>query len=184
MNKPGIKRIFLRILNMVAFYLGWFVCMHEAVGPRPYVGPLLVGALLMYHFLTTPVFRLDIIMVSALTLIGTIVDSGYLWIGMLRFEGGYECCPYMAPLWISSLWGMYGASVNHSLEWLKFNYLLVAAPMGALGSISSYLVGVEQGAVTLLYSDWASFAIIGTVWAVVVPLSLKASERLARYFTP
>lgn len=165
-----------RILNMACFYGGWLICMQEATGPRPLLGPLIVVGLLVYHLMVSHTVLIDIILIVTLALIGTVIDSLYIATGLLTFEGGYACCPWLAPLWITALWALYASSVNHSLEWLKANYLLVAAPMGAAGAISSYVVGVKLGAAILHYPPMVSYAVIGAVWAVVVPLSLIFSD--------
>lgn len=178
---PAWRDLFSRILNMAFFYGGWFVCMHEATGPNPLVGPLLVASLLAYQLAVTNTFYVDLILILTFALVGTFVDSMYLWSGLIVYEGGYACCPTLAPLWITSLWALYASSVNHSLEWLKVNYYFVAAPLGAAGAISSYLVGFELEAAKSEYPIF-SLAVIGVVWALVVPISLLYSEFLKKNF--
>lgn len=177
-HSVSLLSILRRIVNMACFYGGWFICMHEAVGSTPLLGPAIVAALLVYHMATTNCFRVDLILILTLSLIGTIVDSLYISIGMLSYEGGYVCCPSIAPLWITSLWALYASSVNHSLEWLKIHMLLVAAPLGAAGAISSYLVGFELEAAIYHYPLWVTLCVIGGVWAIVVPWSLSFSNYL------
>lgn len=167
-----------RIVNMACFYGGWLICMHEATGPTPYFGSLVVAALLVYHMIFTHAFWVDAILIASLAILGTIIDSAYIWTGLIDYQGGYSCCPSIAPLWITSLWALYASSVNHSLEWLKLHLYLIAAPLGAAGAISSYLVGVELGAITIHHSPVVTFAIIGLVWSVIVPASLIFADRL------
>lgn len=172
-----------RLINMASFYGGWLICMQEATGSNPLIGPLFVAALLTYHLAVTNTFKVDLILIIALALTGTLIDSLYIWFGFIVFKGGYACCPNLAPLWITSLWALYGSSVNHSMEWLKINFFLVAAPLGAMGAISSYLVGFELEAAIPMQPLSITLAIIGVVWALVVPLSLIFSRFLKKNFT-
>lgn len=169
-----------RVLNMACFYGGWFICMHEAVGPTPLFGPFVVSILLFYHLVNTDSLLVDAVLIGSLALVGTFVDSAYIWMGLISFEGGYECCPFIAPLWITALWALYASSVNHSLGWLRMHYFFIAAPMGMGGAISSYLVGLELGAATL-YHPLLGLIVIGCVWALAVPLSLLYSDWLKKH---
>jgi hypothetical protein len=177
---PPWKTLLKRLVNMGSFYGGWFVCMHEATGPRPFLGPALVAVLLVYHLAVSHIVMIDILLIASLAIFGTIVDSVYVATGLISFKGGYQNFPHLAPLWITSLWALYASSVNHSLEWLRAHYLLVAAPLGAGGAISSYLVGEKLGAATFHYPYLIVFSVIGLVWACVVPLSLLYSDWLMR----
>lgn len=175
------REIILRVINAVFFYLGWLVCMHQAKGPHPYLGPLVIASILGCHLLTTSQKVLDGVLIVSLGALGTIVDTLYIQVGMITFKGGYSNFPGMAPLWISSLWALYAASINHSLAWLNRNILL-AAVMGGGGAISSYLVGLQLGAADLHWPEIFSLAVIGSVWALVVPLSLKYNAWLKHFF--
>lgn len=177
------RNLLKRLFNMGCFYGGWLICMHEATGPTPFFGPFVVAMLLIYQMFLTTVFWVDAILVVSLALVGTIVDSLYIWIGLIEFKGGYACCPHIAPLWITSLWALYASSINHSLDWLRWHIILIAAPTGAAGAISSYLVGIQLGAATSHYSPTVTFGVIGLVWAIVVPVSLMYSKWLKTQFT-
>lgn len=174
------KKIVLRLLNMACFYGGWFICMHEAVGPTPLFGPLVVFVIILYHMVNTDSFWVDAALILTLAGVGTLIDSIYIWTGLIHFEGGYACCPYIAPLWITALWGLYATSVNHSLDWMKLHCFLIGAPMGAGGAISSYLVGAKLGAATFPHSMILGLAVIGGVWSLAVPLSLIYSDWLQK----
>jgi hypothetical protein len=156
--------------------------MQQAPGPHPYFGPLFIAVILGFHFATTKLKKEDAILVVLLFLLGMLVDSLYIAGGMIRYQGGYESAPWLAPLWITSLWALYAISVNHSLSWMQIN-LGLAAIMGACGAISSYLVGIKLGAAEFLIPEFTALAIIGCVWAVVVPVSLFFSSYLIRIHT-
>lgn len=159
-------------INAAFFYIGWLVCMYQATGPYPYSGPAAVLAILIYHFLVSKEKWPDLILCASMAVVGTLVDSLYVNVGMLTYKGEYAAFPALAPLWITSLWSLYAISINHSLSWLRCNKLF-AALMGAAGAVSSYLVGINLDAVTPLWGKHLSLAIIGLIWAIVVPLSLE-----------
>lgn len=157
--------------NAFFFYIGWLVCMYAAVGQYPLIGPLVVVGILLYHFLVSKEKKSDLILCVTLAVLGTVVDSLYIAVGMISYQGGYFSFPNIAPLWIVSLWVLYGTSVNHSLKWMRCN-VFVAAILGAGGAISSYLVGLKIGAVKFLWEEDLALTVIGIIWAIVVPLSL------------
>jgi hypothetical protein len=166
---------FLRILNAALFYFGWWYCMHEAVGPTPYYGPLVVLGILFYNIIVSSNRMIDLILILTCALTGQIVDTFYIHGGMIAFQGGYS--PEFAPLWVVSLWALYGSSINHSLNWLRKSNIL-AVVMGGGGAISSYLVGFELGAADLLWPKYIGLALIGVVWGLFVPFSLQYSAWL------
>lgn len=165
------------LANAGFFYLGWLVCLYQATGPYPYIGPAVVLAILVCHFIVFKGDSADLILCLSLAAIGTLVDTLYALAGMFVFAGGYESFPFLAPLWITSLWALYAISVNHSLQWLRWNIFL-SAGMGAAGAISSYLVGIQLGAIEPLWGETLCYIVIGSVWAFVVPLSLKFGQWL------
>lgn len=160
------------LTNAGFFYLGWLACIHQAVGPYPYLGPAIVLGILIYHFTIYKNRWPDIILCLTLAIFGTFVDTIYILIGMLEYKGGYSAFPSIAPLWITALWSLYAISVNHSLRWLNYHVLL-ASSLGAAGGISSYLVGIKLDAATANWGTISTLSVIGCVWAIVVPLSLK-----------
>lgn len=167
--------------NAGFFYLGWLICMHQAKGPHPYLGPLAVLGILIYHFIVTKDRWADAILCLSLALLGTIIDTIYILTGVFSFEGGYNHFPSIAPLWITSIWMLYAISINHSLSWMRYNILL-AAGMGAGGAISSYIVGVKLGAAHPLLGPYASLIVVGCIWAVITPLTLAYGKWLQSYF--
>jgi hypothetical protein len=170
-----------RIVNMGFFYFGWWYCMHEAVGLSPLRGPMVVFGILLYHIAISHTKVIDLILIFSLVILGQIIDTIYIQMGMISYHGGYGGTFEIAPLWIVALWALYGTSVNHSLEWLRHSVLL-AAGLGAAGAISSYVVGVQLGSAVLHWPKFWAYAVIGGVWAVVVPLSLSFSQWLKKRY--
>lgn len=173
--------LFGRVLNGAFFYIGWLICMQQAPGEYPYIGPIVILGIILYHLSATHLRCVDSILIVSLGLLGTIVDTLYIQNSLIAYKGGYLLFPGIAPLWITSLWALYAISINHSLAWLEINPA-VAAMMGAGGAISSYLVGVKLGAAEFLMPELVCITIIGMVWALVVPLSLWFSRFLKEKF--
>ena len=99
--------LFKRAINGAFFYAGWLVCMHQAPTEHPFLGPLFVAVIIAFHLLSTSLKRVDLILVVSLALLGTLIDSLYIAAGMITYEGGYSCCSWLAPLWITSLFALY-----------------------------------------------------------------------------
>lgn len=165
------------LLNAALFDLGWWVCIKHASGEWPYLGPLVVALILVFFLCISTSKKLDLTLMLALALLGTVIDTLYVLIGMIDYQGGYPFATALAPLWMTSLWALYGFSVNCSLSWLRCS-LLLAALVGAGGAVFSYLAGVHLGAAEFLWPEEICIVAIGIVWAFIVPLSLKFSNWL------
>lgn len=166
-----------KALNGLLFYAGWLVCMQQATGEYPWVGPLFVLLILIGTLSASPTRWVDLLLIIVLGLVGTLIDTLYIKMGMIQYKGGYHSFPSIAPLWISSLYALYASSVNHSLVWLRI-HTIVACVLGAFGAISSYVVGIELGAATFLWPHYLSLTVIGAVWAFILPASFRLSDAL------
>ncbi len=176
----GMKRLIAgRLFNSALFYLAWIVCIHQATGPRPYTGPLVIAVLLIIHFYYTKERLLEAILIPAIALFGTIWDSLYIHLGWIDYVGGYENFPGVIPLWMTSLWAFYATTINHSLAWVYRKFWFMAI-LGGLGAAVSYAVAFKLGAAILHVSQPFMLTVIGCVWALVFPFSFYLNDWLKK----
>ena len=163
------RKLFLRVLNFLMFYIGWGFCLTGAVKGRPFLGPIIVGACVLYHLIQER-FRLsELVMILSISAFGTINDSIYLNLGLIDYKAGYESLPWLVPLWVTSIWALFGMSVNHSMVWLRGN-LVLASVFGAGGGVVSYFAAFRVGAAIFHPSAIVVLVVIGIVWSIVMPL--------------
>lgn len=149
--------------------------MQQASYGHPFVGPMFVAAMLVFHLVFTRPFLPEVIVIASVTAVCTLIDSLYIDLGMLAFKSGYEHLPYIAPPWMSAIWVLYAMCLNHSLVWMN-RFILPAAILGSFVAVACYKGGVEIGIVDFLISQKIGLAIIGIVWLFLFPLSLKFSR--------
>ncbi len=165
------KRWFLRIINFAFFYFGWGVCLKQASAGRPFDGAFVVLILLAIHLYLVKERVQEICLITIVTLFGTCLDTVYSLTGIIQYAGEYTYFPWLAPIWISSIWVLFAMSLNHSLSWFNGRWVL-ASLSGASGAILTYIAGVKVGAATFLIPEKILLAIVGSIWFFLFPALL------------
>ena len=84
----------------------------------------------------------------------------------------------LVPLWLIILWWVFAAAVYRSFAKIGQS-LWLAAVLGAIAVPFNYMVGAGLGAVSLPYGNTVTVAILVAVWAVLLPLLYRISQRMA-----
>ncbi|MEE4183770.1 DUF2878 domain-containing protein [Pseudomonas viridiflava] len=158
------------IANALLFQAGWFACV---LGSNSYWLLIAVGALLI-HFLWVSSWAAEGRLVLLVTLVGTVLDSVLMTLGVFDFGTG----GYLIPLWLILLWAILGTTLNHCLAWTA-TPVWRAAVLGAIGGPMSYYAGSQLAQVHLPLGFWPSMTLLALIWAAVFPLLqwLAASVR-------
>lgn len=150
------------LVNAGLFQLGWFACVLGA--QRPWL--LLVAvACLLVHLLWLAPTRDELRLVLLTALLGWLLDSTLLSLGLFDFGGGTG----VAPLWLALLWALFATTLRHCLAWTARPGWR-ASLLGAIGGPLSYLAGAELAGVGLPWGLLPSLLVLVGVWAVVMPL--------------
>lgn len=147
------------LLNIAIYQLVWFVAV---IGGESLVW--LALALIVVHFLLTPLPKTDLVLVALVLLIGVLMD------GTLRLSGFFNFAEdrFPIPLWLGMIWIALGTLFNHSLGWLK-KRLVLAGLLGAIGGPIAYLAGGRLGAAEFSLSLPWSIAVLAIIWGLLVP---------------
>lgn len=159
------------LLNLVLFQLGWVATVAGAGAGYWWAGPLGLLAFAAVTFKLTPWPRTDLALLCVSCLIGLVVDTAYVQLGLMRFA---EPVPFMdlAPIWILGMWMSFALTLNHSMRLFKA-HLLAAAVFGLVGGPLAYYVAASKfGAVEMLGSTQLVYGTVAVVWAVMTPLLL------------
>ncbi len=173
--------IIQRIISFLFFYIGWGICLECASQGEPYIGPLVVFGMLVFHLGFIKRRMEELFLVITVALAGTVIDSIYSFVGLIHYKAGYPAFPHLAPLWLTSVWVLYAMCLNYSLSWFYQRWIL-ASVLGASTAILSYLAGERVGAIVFLHPTFTMECTIGLVWAVAFPLSLIYSRWVSRQF--
>lgn len=63
------------ILNFVLFQLGWFASALGAGGMLPYLGPGVIGGILIFHLWKIQPSKYELYLIAIIALIGLLADS-------------------------------------------------------------------------------------------------------------
>lgn len=171
MDKEFLYKLFFyskKLLNGALFYAGWFYCVMSAAKGYPQEALFVTAAILIIHFLVFEQRRKDVILLITMVPIGFLLDSSYAYFGWVRFHSPNPLYPWMAPLWVLSLYAIFAITLNHSLSWLKAKPLY-SAVLGTGGIASTYLAGLRLGAIDFIEPWYIVLGGIGAIWFFYTP---------------
>ena len=163
-----------RLANFLAFQVAWFANVLGAANGRPWLGPLVVLAVLGVHLRHMPDPRFSARIIAVVGLIGVTVDSILGYVGILVYRDSLVA-PWACPPWLITLWLALATTLGRSLSWLAGRPGLAAVLGGVFGPVS-YYAGRELGAL-----DFGGHPVIGlmtlsVVWAMLFPLLVRIAS--------
>lgn len=161
-------------INFLLFQAGWFATVLGAANGQPWMGPVVVLAIVALHLRAARRPAVEARLVAGAVLLGLAADSLLLATGWIAYPNG-GWIPGVAPYWIVSLWALFATTLNVSMRWLSGRAAL-AALFGAVGGPLSYLAGARLGAMSFVETAPA-VAALAVVWAVAMPLLMKLASR-------
>lgn len=163
--------------HLVSYYIAWFVCILTAARGYVWLGPAVVGVLVLLQWWwqyrrgeTEHLWR----WVLLLTGLGFVVDSMLLWVGEIQFFAN----PWpFSPPWMLALWVNFSIVLYACLrDWFDRYWLM--AVLALLGFPLAYWAGVALGAATLP-GGYLSGVWIGVVWMILLPLAMRIYREIA-----
>lgn len=157
--------------NALLFQLGWLACILAARQP----GWLLAGlACLGAQLWLSDERKTDLRLVLLVTLLGSLLDSLLLNLGLFDFAGD----SWLLPAWLALLWALLATTLRHSLAWSARPWWL-ASLLGATSGPLSYYAGAKLAGVGLPLGTAPSLLLLGLLWAVWLPVLHTLARRLA-----
>jgi len=163
-------------INMLWMQVLWFGTIIGADSSQLWFAPMLLMGFAFWQFRPARRVYGDFKLMLVAVLIGLILDTTWVKLGWLEFEGGWPLSK-LAPLWILVLWASLALTLNHSLAWLQ-SRLMLAALLGAICSPLSYLAAARLGAVNIVSESSLWFVGLGLSWAVTLPFLLWLAKHL------
>lgn len=166
------KTVVLKVANFAWFQaIWWLVILFQNSAVLPVLGLLLIWIVF------SPKRVEDLKLMSAVFLLGTVVDALLTLSGLFIFNQTEVLVSFWPiPIWLSLLWAAFAGTVYHSLT--AFNGRMgIAAIAGAVFAPLSYIAGAKFGAVELGASMVLSYIFIALVWSVIFPLCFYLSNR-------
>ncbi len=154
----------------VAFYQAtWFAALWG--GSEGFIWPgLLAGLLtLVIHINFTEQIKRTLKRLLLATVIGVVIDSLFLFSGVITFTPVAYWPAFLPPLWMIILWPTFASLFDDIMLWLlAHRWLAIAA--GAIAGPLAYLGGQAMGALQLPQEWWLSLMVIGGAWALAMGL--------------
>lgn len=166
------------LLNIGLYQLGWFSCVLGAAHDAPNLGALCALLLVGLHLLLATSPQAEATLMLGVCLLGVSLDSLQQAFGLLTFKSDPAWTLWL-PLWVFVIWAQFATLLHYALHWLAGRYLL-AALFGLLGGPLAYWAGVRLGAAAFGSSPLLSLAVLGAVWAGVMPVLVWLGERTAK----
>jgi hypothetical protein len=165
------------VVSFLVLQFGWFACVLGARWGIAWLGPLWVLGAIAFVVPHPPRVR-TVLYLAGFTLVGFLVDTGLLQLGLLARADGVR----FAPLWLTALWPNFGLATlpNRSL-WSLRHRLWLAALLGAIAGPLAYRGGArlaDAGAAAVSLQGTQALLAIGFAWAIIVPLALLAARRI------
>ena len=166
------------IINLILFQFSWWACVLGTANGLNYIGPLFMFLFLVLHlFYLNPNFQ-ETKFVIFIALIGTLVDTGLAGTGLISYEGIYtQNTRYLAPLWITSMWAGFAATVNHSMYWLN-NRSISGFLLGAIFGPLSYLTGYKFDVIHFHTSILNISLILAITWGISIVIIFKINSKI------
>ena len=162
------------IINFILFQLGWFACVVGAAKQMPWLGVIVVLAIVIWHLSQAKQPKLEVYLLILTLIIGAIYDQTMLQNKLLTYQA-HGWSNSLTPAWILALWVEFATILNVSLRWMRGRWL-IAILFGAIGGPLAYIGAAKLGAVTINVLPLGYIALsIG--WAIITPLLLKISEK-------
>jgi hypothetical protein len=162
-------------VNLAASQAGWFACVLGAANDMPWLGPLVVLALIALHLRLSRRPGPELGLLLSAVLIGLVADSLLVFSGLVSYPSG-TWIDGLAPYWILAMWAIFATTLNVSMKWLR-NRNAMAAALGAVGGPLAYLAGEKLGAITFNQPLFA-LAALAVIWAVAMPLLVALARRM------
>ena len=167
------------VINFILFQIGWFACVIGAAKQMPWLGVIVVAAIVAWHLSQAIQPKLEVYLIVITIIIGAIYDQTMLQNNLLTYQA-HGWSTSLTPAWILALWAEFATILNVSLRWMKniksWGKWLIALLFGAIGGPLAYIAAARLGAVQL---DNLPLSYVGLSlgWAIITPLLLKLSER-------
>jgi hypothetical protein len=160
--------------NLLGFNLSWLILVI-------YGNTFSVLALiwLAIHFYLITQKKAEITLIILVTILGIIIDTSLLHLGVFSFENAY-----VIPFWLIVLWACFAATVRHSLSFLD-NSKVLQFLCGFVFPPISYIGGASLSAVTLNHSLIETYALLAAIWGplmvIIYLLKTKINNTEASY---
>ena len=176
----GKKNNYKILINMIAFYICWWVCVYGAIQENYFLGPKLLFIYMIFHFIFLTDNKVEYLYILICTILAFLIDTILLNLHLIEYRGFLSENYQIAPLWVACLWLSYALSIFHSFKILQKKYKQ-SMVLGVLSWPIIYYSASKIGIITLLYSPLSILLIISIIWMFIIPFYVYIADKLIEY---
>ena len=162
--------------NLLLFQAGWFAAVLGAANGMPWLGHLVIAAILAFHLYRAVDPAKEAGLILGVLLVGLVFESMLAASGWVAYTDHAAATP---PLWMIMLWANFAATLNVALRSLR-NRSWQLALLGLVGGPLAYWGGTGLGAMKWLEPE-AVLLYLALGWAVLTPLLGRLALRFDGY---
>ncbi|MEP6485096.1 MAG: DUF2878 domain-containing protein [Rudaea sp.] len=167
-------------INLILYQSVWLLAVAGAARGWWWAGPIAVAIFAALQLAVSTSRRSDVVLICIAAAAGFVIDSLFARSGALSYASPVPWVS-LAPVWIVALWVNFALTLNHSLSYLKSNFVLAAA-LGGIGAPLAYWAAFKGwNAISFGESPIGTLIVLAFVWAVVTPILCLAANRLRKY---
>ena len=176
--RPAQEDRMTKLVNFVAFQLGWFACVMGGAHGRPWLGTAVALLIAAWHVARAAPPRAELLLLLLCAGIGAVFDSALVAAGWVGYPSG-TLVRGTAPHWLVAMWLLFGTTLNVSLRWLR-SAPVAAAALGAIGGPLAYWGGERLGGIVFVEPVAATVA-MAVGWAILMPGLCRLAQRFDGY---
>lgn len=186
----------LKLINFLAFQLGWFGCLWTVRKGDAGFGIGIITAILLLHLVLSTDSRREAFLILVTIGVGAVVDGANLATGVFIVGRSTELGAF-PPTWLFAIWALFATTLNSSLAWLQ-GKLWPSVLFGMIAGPLMYVAGARLTRSQIsfpvkgtfdVFLEWSpermfawpdgrSAMILALEWAVVFPLLLLIARKL------
>ncbi len=117
-----MKQRLYPLLSFVLLQSGWFITVWGAAAGYPFAGPVAVAGIVLFFLLREKKWKQDLPFLVFAAVIGFIVEAGKKYSGLIVYHSDTFSSEMLPPVYIVTLWILYGLSMPRSLGWMCGNF--------------------------------------------------------------
>ena len=166
------------LFNIIGFYFCWWISIYAASKENYYIGPVVVIIFLFIHTFKVISYNSEILFLFVCYLIGFLIDTFFLRLGIIEYKGFLSENYQLAPVWVTCLWVCFGSSISHSFKWVKGQYKILAL-LGAISGPIIYFSASKAGALFFNF-NYYYLLIVCACWSLFLPMIVYISDRMVK----
>ena len=169
------------LINVLGFYICWWLCIYGAIQEMYAVGPLSVLIYMVLHFVYLTNNKIEYLYILICFVLGFLIDTIILKLNIIRYSGFLPDNYNVAPLWVVCLWLCFSLSIFHSFKVLQKRY----KESLFLGFVSGPLVYYSFSKIEIItisdsYNILFILFFIAVLWMFLIPFCVFIADQLIK----